>query len=155
MAIVENDYMRYDYVSHRYYLTIKYVTDVLGVDLENRVKSQGAPNATEVITSKLKGVSSEIYAYLYGHNSSRNIQWIIANSETARDVIQEAMGAQMLYILTNGDLAFVADKKDNESVICPQAKAILNGTDIPETGCVLTYCGAYRFYPPSYTKGGY
>ncbi len=151
--IINDDYMVYDSNLHRYHLTIKYCSDVLGLDIEERVKSQGAPNANSVIESRLKLVSSEIYAYLYGHNNARTIQWIIAESENAREIIKEALGAQLLYVFTNGDLGFVSDKKDNESVICPQAKAILNNTEVVETGCTLTYCGAYRFRPPSYEKG--
>ena len=153
--IINNDYMVYDSNLHRYQLTIKYCSDVLGLDIEGRVKSQGAPNATAVIESRLRLISSEIYGYLYKHNNARAIQWIIAQSKNARDIIQEALGAQVLYVFTNGDLGFVADKKDNESVICPQAKAILDNTEVIETGCTLTYCGAYRFTAPSYEKGGY
>jgi hypothetical protein len=153
--IINDDYMVYNSNLHRYTLTIKYCSDVLGLDIENRVKSQGAPNATAVIESRLRLISSEIYGYLYAHNNARTIQWIIAQSKNARDIIQEALGAQVLYVFTNGDLGFVADKKDNESIICPQAKAILNNTEVVETGCTLTYCGAYRFIAPSYEKGGY
>ena len=153
--IINDDYMVYNSDLHRYTLTIKYCSDVLGLDIENRVKSQGAPNATAVIESRVRLISSEIYGYLYAHNNARTIQWIIAQSKNARDIIQEALGAQVLYVFTNGDLGFVADKKDNESIICPQAKAILNNTEVVETGCTLTYCGAYRFIAPSYEKGGY
>jgi hypothetical protein len=151
--IINDDYMVYNSDLHRYHLTIKYCSDVLGLDIEERVKSQGAPNANSVIESRLRLISSEIYAYLYAHNNARTIQWIIAESKNARDIIQEALGAQVLYVFTNGDLGFVADKKDNESVICPQAKAILDNTEVIETGCTLTYCGSYRFTAPSYEKG--
>ena len=62
--IINDDYMVYNSDLHRYTLTIKYCSDVLGLDIENRVKSQGAPNATAVIESRLMLISSQIYCYL-------------------------------------------------------------------------------------------
>lgn len=155
MAIKQDDYMNYDKVLHRYELTSKYCLDVLAIDIEYRIKSAGAPNGVTLVNKLLKSASSEIYSYLYQFNNARDIQWIIANSDTARDLIMEAMGAQLTYILTNGDLAYIADKKDNESVICHAAKFLLNNTTIPETGSSLNYCGSYRFVSPSYVVGGY
>ena len=155
MAIRNDKYMIYDNVFHRYVLTAEYCSDILGIDIENRIRSTGAPNSTAVINSLLRSASAEIYAYLYKFNNNRDIQWIIANSETARTLIMEAMGSQITYIFNNGDLSYVADKKDNESLICPQSKILLNTTTIPETDCVLTYCGAYLFTSPSYVVGGY
>lgn len=150
-----DDYMRYDYSSHRYVLTLKYATDVLGVDMERRIASNRGTNQTAVINMQLNTVSLQIYNYLYaGTNNEKALQWIIAKSPTARQVIQDAMGQQLTYFLMVGDLSRSTKPEERKLYMDEQAKITLTKT-IPETGVALIYRGAYRFCGPPYSEGGY
>lgn len=150
-----DDYMRYDYSSHRYVLTLKYATDVLGIDMERRIASNRGTNKTAVINMQLNTVSLQIYNYLYaGTNNEKALQWIIAKSPTARQVIQDAMGQQLTYFLMVGDLSRSTKPEERRLYMDEQAKITLSKT-IPETGVALIYRGAYRFCAPPYSEGGY
>lgn len=150
-----DEYMRYDYATHRYVLTLKYATDVLGVDMERRIASNSGINQTAIINAQLNTVSLQIYNYLYaGTINEKALQWIIAKSPTARQVIQDAMGQQLTYFLMVGDLSRSTKLEDRRMYMDEQAKITLSKT-IPETGVALTYRGAYRFCAPQYSEGGY
>lgn len=156
MAIVQDDYMTYDYDLHRYVLTLKYATDVLGINLEGRVSSNRAVNAAAVINNLLTEASDEVYEFLTSCNDTQTIAYIIAISPTARKVIQKAMGKQVTYYASVGMLDYTASKDNHDIALAPKAKAELLSVTIPETGTVLGYCGQYRFFRlPSYAEGQY
>lgn len=156
MAIVQDDYMRYDYDLHRYVLTLKYATDVLGINIEERVSSNRAVNATAVINNFLTEASDAVYEFLNDCNDTQTIAYIIAVSPTARKVIQKAMGKQFTYYASAGMLDYTANRELQDLSLNKKAKAELLSVTIPETGAVLGYCGQYRFMRlPSYTEGAY
>lgn len=151
----DDEYMVYDYKTHRYVLTLKYVTDVLGVDLENRVNSNGAVSGQAVINRILNTASIHVYNYIFEHNINRRAQeWIIAKCPSARDIILNAMGEQFDYILAVGDLTRSADANERADYMDVNAKLILD-QDVAETGAPLTSCAPIAFCPPPYKCGGY
>ncbi len=150
-----DEYMRYDYATHRYVLTLKYVTDVLGVDMERRVASNKAINKTAIINMQLNTVSVQVYNYIYARTMQEQVlQWVIAVSPTAQKVIRDAMSQQLTYFLMFGDLSRSLQPDKRALYMDEQAKITLSET-IPETGVPLTYQGTYYIKAPSYEQGGY
>ncbi len=151
----DDEFMTYNKIKHRYILTTKYLQDVLGVDIEARLSSHSTVNATVVTQSMLDNVSSEVYNYLYMHNNTKTIQWLVAKCESARNIIMEAMGKQALYTIYNGDLGFSSKKDEQDVALNKYARDILDNQEVIETGTTLTYIGAYPFTAPLYTEGDY
>ena len=147
--------MIYDKNKHRYILTIEYVQNVLGVNLEGQIGTNSGMPATVIINSLLDNVSSEIYNYIYQHQNTQTVQYIIAKCPTARNIIQEAMGKQALYMLYNGDLGFSTNKDENAMSLNRYATQIIDNQEVLETGVTLTYTGVYRFNVPIYSVGDY
>lgn len=152
---LKDEYMTYDYASHRYVLTAKYITDVVGINLEYRIASNRGINATAVINAALNSISRQVYGYIFKHNDSRVLTWLIAKSPSARDIIREAMGEQARYVFTVGDLTKVADRDKQELAVDVSARGILDNSELAETGTTLTYCGHYNICVPDYKSGGY
>lgn len=151
----DSAYMRYDYETHRYVLTLKYVADVLGVDLEKQVNSNGAVNGQAVINRILNTASIHVYNYIFAHNINRQAQeWIIAKCPSAREIVKRAMGEQLFYLLSVGDLTRSDKQEERENYMDVQAKMILN-QDVRETGAPLTSVIPLEFCAPSYKDGGY
>lgn len=131
----DDDYMTYDYNSHRYVLTLQDVKQNLGVDLENRITFANA------IPTLLNRISVKIYAYIHTHNVMNDYQnYIIAKTEKGREIIKSAMEEQLLYLLTVGDLSRSIDINERALAIDDTAKQILLDR-IPEIGCSICYCG--------------
>ena len=150
----DND-LRYDNIKHRYILTMEYVQNVLGVNLESQIGTNSGIPATTIINSLLDNVSSEVYNYIYQHNNTQTIQYIIAKCPSAREIIKEAMGKQALYMFYNGDLGFSTNKDEKEVSLNKYAKEIVDNQEVLETGVTLTYTGTYRFNVPIYSVGEY
>lgn len=156
MSYPKNDiYTIYDIKKHRYILTEKYLEIILGVDMQSIMSSNGGVNSTVLINSLLDNISSEVYSYIYKHNNTQTLQYIIAKSESAKDIVKEAMGKQALYVIYNGDLGFSLVKEENEMSLNKYAKEIIDNQVVEETGTTLTYTGSYRFSAPSYDLGEY
>ncbi len=147
--------MTYDYAKHRYVLTIDYVRNVLGVDLTAEYNTNNSVTSPIVLKSFLDNASSEVYNYLYAHNNTKTIQYIIAKCESARAIIKEALSKQVLYTVFNGDLGFSSKKEEQEMSLSKYAKEILDNQEVSETGTTLTYVGPYSFNAPDYKKGEY
>ena len=147
--------MIYDFKKHRYILTLDYVKNVLGIDIEARLSANNTVNATTVFNSFLDNVSIQVYNYLYQYNNSKIIQWIIAKHQSARDIILEAMRNQILYVIYNGDMGFSTKKEEQEVSLNIYAKQILDTQEVCETVTTLTYVGNYPFWAPCYEYGEY
>lgn len=156
MAYPKNDkYTIYDIKKHRYILTENYLTMVLGVDLQSLMSSNSGVNSTILINSLLDNISSEVYNYIYKHNNTQTLQFIIAKCDSAKEIIKEAMGKQALYVIYNGDLGFSTIKEETEMSLNKYAKEIIDNQVVEETKTTLTYTGSYRFFAPSYESGEY
>lgn len=136
----DNDYMTYDYNSHRYILTLKCVTENLGIDIEARIKNRNA------ISSLLNRVSVQIYAFIHTHNLNNELQdFIIAKTARGRDIIQRAMEEQLIYLLKIGDLSRSTDPQKRALKIDNTAYDILLET-IPEIRTNILYTGKMYVY---------
>ena len=149
-----DEYMRYDFTLHRYVLTPKYVTDVLGIDLLSRINSGNSPNAEAAVNALLNTASVHVYNYVFQFGDSRTLTWIIAKSPSARDIIRQAMGEQLTFILTVGDLSRAYDAAERANYMDIAAKMTLDGT-VRETGRPLTGVCLYDISVPDYECGGY
>ena len=152
--------LRYDYAAHRYILTQDYLMNKLGIDIQSRIASNKGINSTLMIDSLLNNVSIQIYNYLFGHNTKRTIEYIIAKAPSARDIIKDAMSAQIVYLLSVGDMTKSLEESKRTMWLNIMARAILNNQEVEETGCVLAYAGKSGYYfltgkIPSYMEGGY
>lgn len=150
-----DEYMRYDFKTHRYVLTLKYVTDVLGIDLQSRINSNGAVNGQAIINRVLNTASVHVYNYVFEHNINKRAQeWIIAKCPSAREIVMQAMGEQLAYILTVGDLTRSMKESERMNYMDMQAKSILD-QDVYEIGRPLTSAIPITCCLPCYEKGGY
>lgn len=145
--------IRYDFSRHRYILTADYVTNVLCIDIQAR--TQNSTNATAIINQLLNTASQHIYNEIMKYNNTRALEWIIAKSPSARDIVMDAMSNQLIYILSVGDLSRSAKPEERAIWLDVQAKNILDNREVEETGRVLTSSVPYGFCPPGYAEGGY
>lgn len=130
-----DDYMTYDYNTHRYVLTQTDVTENLGIDLASRVKFENA------INSLLNRISIKIYSFIHSHNVENEYQdCIIAKTADGRRIIKEAMEEQLIYFLTVGDLSRSVDEAERRIAIDQTAIELLL-QPIRELGCSILYCG--------------
>lgn len=146
-------YMRYDKRTHRYVLTLKYLTDISGIDVERR--TQNNIQNQNVINSALDRISNLIYGYLARHNDAQTLKYIIAKCPSARQIIMDAMGAQASYVFSVGDLTLSPKPDERAAWLDMSAENTLNGVEVEETGCVLTNVAPYSFCPPPYEQGEY
>lgn len=134
----DDDYMVFDYNSNRYILTEKSVQETLGVNLSARCKSEEAKKAY------LRLASIQIYNYIHKHNIDTALQdYIIANTESGRKIIKEAMEMQILLFVSAGNLSVLPDEKMRALSIDMNAIAILEQV-IPEIGTSILYTGKLR-----------
>lgn len=138
-----DDYMIFDYKSHRYILTEKDVEENLGINLVER-------NENEVARRNLLNLCSQhVYNYIHSHNISTGFQdYIIAKTETGRAIIKEAMEHQLVYIMSAGDLSRVPDVNLRALWFDEQAKQALL-KEIPEIGTTILYTGKFPPYVPN------
>ena len=107
-----DDYMIFDEKKYRYILTAKYVLDSTGINLTTRLNAKGSANAQSAVNGFLDRISVLTYKYIDAHSINTQLRnHIIAICPSARPILQEAMLAQALYVLTNGDLSLSADKE--------------------------------------------
>ena len=136
-----DEFMIYDFVTHRYVLTEKDVTDNLGVDIFKRLKNNN------VIKSVLNQVSLQVYNYIHQFNEDNKAQnFLIAKTEDGRRIIKDAMEQQLIYFLTVGDLSRTTDKEKRSMWFDEQAKQVLL-QDIKEIGTTICYQGPLNIVP--------
>ena len=134
---LSDDYMTYDYKTHRYILTEKDVEENLGINLSLRNENPIVRNAL------LKTISNHVYNYIHAYNINNILQdYIIAKTELGREIIKEAMENQLVYVLNVGDLSRVADVNLRPLWFDEQAKQSLFRV-IPEIGTTICYSGRF------------
>ena len=153
MKPITDKFMIYDSKKHRYVLTSEAIAQ-LGINIESRMAQLGVPSAI-VINRLVDKISMRIYSYLYRFNDSKCLQFLIAFSPSAREIVKLAMEEQAEYLFTLGDLSLVADEQKQKINISPQSREILDNQIVDETGVPLTYMGGYGFVPPPYSEGEY
>lgn len=163
-----DDTMKYDKVRHRYVLTRHGVELVTGINLERQVNT-ALGQTSNMADFYLRMISDKIYNYIYSKSENEKlVEYVIAKSPTARQMMFDAMISQTLFFITNGDISqfsgvnikngTVIDRRVIKSnMISPDAEMTLLNTDIPELGNnSVLYQGTLYHYPiPSYAEGGY
>lgn len=135
MYPLSDEFMTYDYDTHRYVLTEKDVFDNLGINISARIKNPTAINAL------LDQISGQVYDFLHDYNFDNNYQdFIIAATESGRKIIKRAMEEQLKYVLTVGDLTRSTDEKKRALWFDMSAKRELL-KPIKEIGCSILYTG--------------
>lgn len=145
--------MIYDYNKHRYILTQDCLMNELGVDISRF--NDGTINAQTVINSFLNTVSMQVYNYIYSCNNKPALTYLTAKMPSARQVLQDAMGQQALYLLQNGDLSKTANVNKYDTWLDMTAKSIVDNTELKETGRPLSSVIPYCFCAPCYAEGEY
>ena len=153
MAYTDN-YMRYDYLSHRYVLTPSYVAERLNIDLSRRLNTAGSIDRANAPALLLDRVSQEVYSYIYECGAENDVQeYILGTDEQARQMIMQAMGEQVLYIIANGDIGLVAGVDGAtmsgagqslfaEARVAPNAKALL-ARNLSVYKCPIVFFGRF------------
>lgn len=135
MKPYSNEYMTFDNLTHRYVLTEKDVLVNLGIDLQSRVKNSNA------IQNILRTASWHVYSFIHSHNINNDFQdYIIAFTESGREIIKQAMERQLTYILVVGDLSMSVDTDKRAKWFDKIAEEILS-TPIKELGASILYTG--------------
>lgn len=95
--------MIYDYTAHKYILTNEYVFEN-GINLDMRLNSTGDSNPSTLKNRFLKFVSNHLYNWIYSFNPLQKwyIEYLLANEESARNMIREALLQEVSFILDNG-----------------------------------------------------
>ena len=136
-----DEHMIYDYDTHRYILTEKYVNEELGINLKNILKNEIA------MKRALKQASNQVYRFIHSHNTAESFQdYIIAKTESGRKIIKEAMTEQLMYLTMGGDVSRVHDWEKRAMYLDDNAKDILM-TTIPEIGTSICYTGRFACRP--------
>lgn len=160
--------MRYDDIRHRYVLTRYGVELTTGIDLERQVNA-AVGQTSNMADFYLRMVSDKIYNYIYSKaDNNPLLEYVMAKSPTARQMLFDAMIAQTLFFITNGDISqfsgvnikngTVIDRRViKENMISPDAEMTLLNTDIPELGGNTVLYQGYFYHKtiPSYEEGGY
>ena len=163
-----DEYMKYDYTRHRYVLTEKGVEVMTGINLRKQVNTAIGQEAN-LTQYYLRLISDKIYNFIYSRSDNKTLlEFILAKSQTSRQMLFDAMIAQTVYFVTNGDVSqfagvnikngTVMDRKAiKANSISPDAENILLNTDIPELeGNTVLYQGRFYYRDlPTYEAGGY
>lgn len=141
-----NEDLIYDFKTHKYILTKDCVLKELGIDLDR--KYRGKSGNSQII---LKRVSDLIYAHIHKHNANTLLQdFIIAKTESGRNIVKEAMLNQLLYMSMVGDLSMSSDKAKREIAIDFTSEEALLRV-IPEIGTTILYTGSLGLFCPKDT----
>ena len=96
-----DEYMEYDYRSHRYILTSKAVSDILGENLDTIM----ANNDPITRNAFLRETSDSVYEYILSASQSPDyIEYILAKDGSMRQTVQEMLVSQVKYSLINSSI---------------------------------------------------
>lgn len=133
MKPYNDDDMTFNAKTHHYVLTQEYVQK-LDPDIITGLK-----NTADIITT-LEEISDDIYDFIHEHNMNNDAQdYIIAHTETGREIIKKAMEKQLLYVAAVGDASLFLDDK-RKLWISDKAIRVLSRT-IPEICTSILYQG--------------
>lgn len=136
-----DEYLDYDYATHRYVLTEKDVLENLAIDLNADFR----PDVKNSVEKFLKQVSTLVYGYIHSFSVNNLMQdFIIAKTEMGRKFIKEAMEQQLIYMLEVGDLSRSPDINKRALWFDDNARRTLEQT-IPEIGTTILYMSQFHF----------
>ena len=115
-------YMNYSFEKHRYVLTLAYASDMRNIDLLSL--SDGEMNTNNAADQVLDKVSRMIYNYIYRHAWHRyRTERALALEAEHRQVLMDAMGDQLEWMVANGDTYLNAERE--LPGVCPMAHETL------------------------------
>lgn len=136
-----DNFMIFDETSKRYVLTNEYVRQRLGIDLIGSASERDFSNSEIAVKHFLEEISDDIYNFIHAHNINTAKQdLLIAYVPSLRNILQKAMGQQVIYARMNGMLAYSTDKDKAYMAVCPKAKQTLLQV-VPELGYSILYTG--------------
>lgn len=98
--------MTYNEATHRYTLTVEFVARETGADLLTVLNNRGIMDRTALANNYLREISSVIYSQIYASSTQSEIkEYLAAKHPAAREILKQAMLEQVLYTLSNGDIA--------------------------------------------------
>ena len=133
-----DDLMRWDDATGRYYLTETALIRQ-GIDLRSRLGRSASPEY--VINGLLNRTTALVYGYIHGHNINTQKQdALIAETPSMRDIIYNALLAQAVYVVYNGDLSISVKPEERENYMDITARTEL-ARIMPEYGRNILYSG--------------
>ena len=133
-----DDLMRWDDATGRYYLT---ETALIRQGVDLRARLGRSPSPEYVINGLLNRTTALVYGYIHGHNINTQKQDVlIAETTSMRDIIYNALLAQALYIIYNGDLSISVKPEERENYMDITARTEL-ARIMPEHGRNILYSG--------------
>lgn len=136
-----DEYMTFDNVTNHYILTEKYVTEILAIDLDERINERTTINPQAMKNRLLRMASTHVYNFIHEHNINTIKQdYWIAVVPSLRLIIQQAMGEHLTYIIQDGDWTRSADLSKRSVWFDKSAQDIL-GQTVPELGTSILYTG--------------
>lgn len=142
----EDEFMTYDLKTHRYILTKEDLYMNYNENLDKKFKDE------KDIQPFLRNISNEIYNYIHSFNINPIRQdFIIAQTESGRQIIKEAMESQAIYELRVGNYRYSGDPEKQKNWLAPDAKDILD-RELPEIGVPVTYAGRFPYVCFGVTK---
>lgn len=132
--------MIFDDVTGQYVLTEQALIRK-GTFLRERMAKTRCPSPEYVINGILEDVSDMVYNYIHDFNIDNDRQdYIIANLNSARDIIENAMIKQAEYVIKEGNLYLSLDDNERSKAFSDQAHKILSRT-IKEIGTSIIFTG--------------
>ena len=140
----DDEYMEYDEVFHRYYLTQAYVENKMGIPLSAIINERNGVDGAMIVRQFLRTVSDVVYAFIHKHNVDTVAQdYIIAKVPSMRNIMLLALTQQLTYMRMKGDLSRSTDKEKRELYMDQAAETTL-GQIMPELGFSILYTGDLR-----------
>ena len=162
--MLNDNYCRYDKITHRYVLTTDFVLEKKNIDLYDTLNTSGAVSdvakAPEIFLDR---ISMQIYEYIYAQTPYPFVkERDLALKDEYRQPIMDAMTEQMLYVLNNGDISVYSGinaisgmtldaQRMRYAQVSPVAMDILQNRGVVSRR-ILPY---YVDDTPTYEKDGY
>lgn len=138
--------MIYDVKTHRYIVTAKAMFEKYNENLPAKFKDE------KNIEPFLRQASLQVYSFIHSHNMNTKMQdYVIAKTERGREIIQEAMENQVLYLLTVGNVSRSMDERHRAMYIDEMAREVLL-QEIPEIQTTICYTGDLCYRSPDVTE---
>lgn len=104
MAYPYNDnYMKYDYNQHMYYLTPKAALDLIGENMDTHMNAFGDSNPSTLAERYCKKSARKLWRYVKSHTFEYSyIEYIMAKDGNVRQFVQDLLLSQLEYNLMNG-----------------------------------------------------
>ena len=163
----DDDYMKYDYNTHIYYLTPKAAIDLIGENLDTRLNTYGDSNPSTMAERFCKKSARKLWRYVKAHTYEYSyIEYIVAKDGNLRKFVQDLLLSQLEYNLLNGfpdeesgmfnnSVAAISEIR-NERAISPDNYNDVFGVFLP--GYRFTMCTNTRLpavHPSTYEKENY